>query len=126
MFFGAGAMISFISAASLLLPGSFLEPMWRLNPRAHQAFGSIGSAAIVLLGCVSLACGAAASGLWYGRLWGYRLSLGLLAVNLLGDIYNTVSGTEPRAAIGIPIVILILLWIGTAKTRAFFRRSADA
>ncbi len=119
-------MISFVSAVSLLLPGSFLEPMWRLNPRAHQAFGSIGPAAIVLLACVSLACGATASGLWCGKLWGYRLSLVLLAVNLLGDIYNTVSGTEPRAVIGIPIVILILILITTAKTRAFFRRSPNA
>jgi hypothetical protein len=34
IFFGMGACISSTACVSLLLPGSPLEPMWRLNPRA--------------------------------------------------------------------------------------------
>jgi hypothetical protein len=61
-------------------------------------------------------------GLWFGRLWGYHLSVGLLVMNLLGDIYNVVSGTEPRAAIGIPLVLLLLFFMTRLKTRTFFKK----
>ena len=96
--------------------------MWRLNPRAYQAFAGIGLWAIVLLLPVSAACAAAAFGLWFGKPWGYRLAILLLVVNLIGDIFNVVSGTEPRAIIGIPIAILIIAIVTTPATRAFFRK----
>ena len=37
--FGAGA--SFVSFISLLFPGSFLDPVWRLNPRARAGLGGM-------------------------------------------------------------------------------------
>ena len=116
-----GAIISFIAALALLFPESFLQSMWRLNPRAQVAFEGIGKWAIVLLGTVSLACASAAAGLWLGKYWGYCLAVALLAVNLLGDIYNVVSGTEPRAAIGIPIVVALLFFITRPQIIAFFK-----
>ena len=42
VFFAAGCLIALTSAVSLLFPESFLEPMWRLNPRARTAFSSMG------------------------------------------------------------------------------------
>lgn len=120
IFFAAGAMISLVSGISLLFPESFLQPMWKLNPRAEQVFHHVGFWAIVLMFVVSLSCVLAAYGLWLGRLWGYHLAIGLLLVNLIGDIYNFASGTEPRAVIGIPIVLLVLASIMTSRIRAFF------
>ncbi|MCI0415271.1 hypothetical protein L0222_21065 [bacterium] len=120
IFFGAGALISFTAVLALLFPESFLQSMWRLNPRARLAFDSMGTWAVILLESVSAACAFAAVGLWSGKLWGYRLAIALLAVNLIGDIYSTASGTEPRAAIGIPIVVAILLLVTTPATRTFF------
>jgi len=122
LFFAAGAIISFTAALALFFRESFLQSMWRLNPRALEAFTRIGPWAIILLATVSAACAASAFGLWSGKLWGYRFAIALLAVNLLGDIYNVVGGTEPRAAFGIPIVILVLFFITTPETRAFFKR----
>jgi hypothetical protein len=99
-FFLFGACMSFITAASLSFPGSFLEPMWRLNPRAHEAFTGMGALAVVLMCAVSVACAAASLGLWRGARWGYRTAFILLAINLLGDIVNVLTGTEPRALAG--------------------------
>jgi hypothetical protein len=42
IFFLFGVCASFISFLSLLWPGSLLEPVWQLNPRAHVAFTSMG------------------------------------------------------------------------------------
>lgn len=106
---------------TLLFPGSVLEPMWRLNPRAREAFGGMGIWAVVLLLTVSLACALASRGLWRGRRWGYWLAVGILVVNLIGDVTNVILGTEPRAVVGVPIVAVILWFLASQKVRSFFR-----
>ena len=107
--FAIGTAASFLSAISLAFPGSFLESIWHLNPHARESFARIGVWAIVLMTVVCLACVCAAIGLWRGRPWGYWLAVIMLVLNLAGDIINVLTGTEPRAAVGIPIVLLILV-----------------
>src|SRR5947208_14670648 len=116
--FGAGA--SFVSFISLLFPGSFLEPIWRLNPRARAGLGGWGVWAVILKGSVCLACALAPVGVWRGARWGYWLAVSLLAINLLGDILNVFLGTEPRAVIGIPIALAILAFLVSRRARRFF------
>jgi hypothetical protein len=120
VFLALGCLIALTSAVSLLFPGSFLEPMWRLNPRARTAFSFMGVWAPVLLIVVSAACGTAAWGLWRGRRWGHRLAVGVFAFNLLGDTANVVLGTEPRAIVGIPITALLLFYLFRPKVRRYF------
>jgi hypothetical protein len=126
VFFAAGFLIALTSTVSLLFPESFLEPMWRLNPRARTAFSSMGVWAPVLLITVSIACGIAAFGLWRGRRWGYRVATGLLVVNLIGDVANVVLGTEPRAIVGIPIVALLLFYLSRPGVRRYFEKYMPA
>ena len=121
IFFSFGTLISFTVFISLLFPGSFLEPMWRLNPRAHEAFASVGAWAVVLMFAVCVSCALAALGLWRGARWGYRLALALLVINMLGDIANVILGTEPGAIAGVPIVIAILTYLMSRRVRRFFR-----
>ncbi len=120
IFFWAGAVISFIAAASLLFRGSFLESLWKLNPRAHEGFVGIGVWAILLMSAVCVACAMAAAGLWRGSRWGYLLAFVLLIINLIGDIANVLLGMEPRAAVGIPIVLTILAFLVSRRVRRFF------
>ena len=116
--FGAGA--SFVSFISLLFPGSFLEPIWRLNPHARAGLGGMGVWAVILMGAVCVGCALAAVGLWRGARWGCWLAVSLLAINLLGDILNVFLGTEPRAVIGIPIALAILAFLMSRGVRRFF------
>ena len=120
IFFSIGSAIAFTSGVSLLFPGSLLEPMWRINPRAREAFTTLGPWAVALLAAVSLTCAASAIGLWRGARWSDPLALGLLMVNLVGDILNVLLGTEPRAAIGIPIGGALLAYLSTRRVRRFF------
>ncbi|HEX8891303.1 MAG TPA: hypothetical protein VF779_19300 [Pyrinomonadaceae bacterium] len=126
LFFLCGAAISFTVFVSLLFPGSFLEPIWRLNPRAHQAFARVGAWAIILMAVVCLSCALAALGLWRGARWGYRVSLALLVLNMLGDILNVILGTEPGAIVGVPIVVSLLTYLMSRRVRRFFRRDSHA
>ena len=125
LFFLIGAAISGVSTFSLLDPGEFLEPMWRMNPRARQAFAGIGVWGVLLMLTVCLACAAAALGLWRGKRWGYWLAVGLLATNLAGDLINVLLGTEPRALIGVPVAAGLLVYLATRRVREFFRKLPD-
>ena len=125
IFFMAGAAISLTASLSLLRPSSFLESMWRLNPRAHQNLSTLGLWAVLLMATVSVFCAAAAIGLWRGSTWGHWLAIGLIATNLIGDITNVWLGTEPRAIVGIPIAGAILLYLLSKKVRSSFRRTSD-
>jgi len=70
VFFWIGAAISLTASVSLFQPDSFLEPMWRLNIRAHRNLSGLGLWAVVLLSVVSALCAAVALGLWRGSKWG--------------------------------------------------------
>jgi hypothetical protein len=117
--FAFGTLASGLSAVSLLTPDGPLEPMWRLNPRAREAFGQMGPWAL-LLAAVCLACAASAYGFLAGRRWGYRLGVALLLTNLAGDLVNAALGIELRAVVGIPIVAVLLGYLSSRKVRAFF------
>jgi hypothetical protein len=123
VFFLFGTAMSGLSFVSLLFPGSFLEPVWRLNPRAREGFAGLGVWATVLMFAVCVACASAAVGLWRGARWGYVLAIVLLAINLLGDIANVLLGTEPRAVVGIPIVLAILVFLLSRRVRSFFTKT---
>ncbi len=119
-FFAFGTLASGLSAVSLLSPGGPLEPMWRLNPRAHEGLMLLGLGAPLLLGTVCLGCAASAYGLFRGRRWGYRLAITVLLVNLTGDLVNAALGIELRAVIGVPVVALLLWYLSSSEVRAFF------
>lgn len=121
IFFMAGAAISFITCISLLFSGSILEPMWKLNPRAHEAFRSMGHWAVVLMAAVSTSCAFAAAGLLKRAEWGRRLAIIMLAINLAGDIANTLMGTDRRAIVGVPIAAALLAYLASARVRRYFR-----
>lgn len=126
IFFVAGAMISLAASISLLLPDSFLEPIWRLNPRAHENLSRLGPWAVLLLSSVSMLCAAAAIGLWRGSRWGYWLAVGLILTNLLGNAINVVLRTEPRAIVGVPIAAALLAYLMVSKkVRDFFNKSNE-
>lgn len=121
VFFLAGALISLAASATLLFPGSFIEPMWRVNPRAHKHPSDLGWWSSVLLFAVSVSCALAAIGLWRRAAWGYKIAVGLIAINLVADVANTLMGTEPRAIVGVPIALAILIYLFSKKVRDSFK-----
>jgi len=111
LFFAIGAITSGLSAVMLLFPGCALEPLWRLNPRAHDGFASMGSWAVLLMAAVCAASVAAAVGLWRLRRWGLWMALAILSVNLAGDTANALLAHDWRTLIGIPIGGAMILYL---------------
>lgn len=123
LFFVFGTTMSGLAALSLI-PGSPLEPIWRLNPRGHEGLRALGPLAIVLMASVSLACLTAAVGLWRGRRWGQRTAAIILSVNAIADAVNGTIAGDPRTLIGLPIAAAMLWYLYTPKVRGFFTASA--
>jgi hypothetical protein len=118
LFFVFGTIMSGLTAVMLSFPGSVIEPLWRLNPRAREGFVGMGGWAVVLMLVVCVACATAAVGLWRCSRVGYWTALVVLAINLVGDTANAVVGDDWRTLIGLPIGGLMMAYL-VRKRRVF-------
>jgi len=118
IFFMFGAFMSGLTTVLLLLPGTPLDVLWRINPSAHAGFGSMGMLAVVLMLCVCAACTTAALGLWRCARWGYWIALGILTVNLVGDTANFLLAHDWRTLIGLPLGGAMIAYL-ISQRRAF-------
>lgn len=122
-FFVFGACMSFLACLGLLFPGGPLEPIWRLNRQAHDAFLQMGVWAVALMGIVSIACALSARGLLTHTLWGYWLALAVLTVNLMGDAANAIFRDDLRTLIGLPIGGVLIAYLLRPKIKGLFVRT---
>lgn len=120
VFFGFGATMAGTTGLALLFPVRYWAPMWRLNPEAHSAFQAMGPWAIVLMVCVAIACAIAATGIWNRALWGHRVAITILFVNMIGDAGNAIVRGDFRALIGIPIAAAMIGYLLTPGIRKTF------
>jgi hypothetical protein len=118
-FFVFGAAMSGLTCFLLLFPGSALDPIWRLNPQARDAFQSMGVWAVVLMAAVCAACALAARGLWIRAPWGRRLAVGILTVNLMGDLGNALVRGDLRTLIGLPIAGALIAYLLSPRARGY-------
>jgi hypothetical protein len=121
-FFVFGALMASLAFLGLLFPGGVLEPMWRLNRHAQVGLLELQWWGILLMLGVAIACALAAIGLWIRARWGHRLAVTILAVNLLGDLFNALVLGDLRTLIGIPVGGAMIFYLMSARTRAQFGR----
>jgi hypothetical protein len=119
IFFAAGALISVVVMLALVFPGTDLESVWRLKPEARTQFQTIGrGASAALMTIVATGCGFAAVGLARNREWGRRLAIGILIINLIGDLLNAFFTRDAKTLIGLPIGGLMILFLVRTKRLA--------
>ena len=106
-----GTLASGLAAVMLIMPGSSLDVLWRLNPHAHEGFVEMGRWSVFVMSTVCLACASAAWGLWRRRIWGYWTAVTILTVNLVGDAINAFLLRDWRTLIGLPIAGLMIAYL---------------
>ena len=116
LFFVFGTLMSGLAAVMLLFPGGIFDPMWRLNPHAHQGFAAMGGWAVLLMLVVCVACFTAAVGLWLCRRWGLLTALTILIVNLVGDTANALLAHDWPTLVGLPIAGLMIVYLFRARS----------
>lgn len=103
LFFAFGALMCALTVVLLVFPGTDLDSLWRLNPAAHSGFQFLGKAAVWLMFVLGIGCALTAIGIWGNSLWGMRLALVILSLNIIGDLFNALVRHDLRTLIGLPI-----------------------
>ena len=110
--------MSGLTALMIAFPGSFLDAVWRLNPRARDGLMAMGVRALLLMIVVCCACLTSAIGLWRHTRWGYATALIVLGANMIGDSTNALLDRDWRTLIGLPVAGAIIAYLVT-KGRLF-------
>ena len=111
VFFALGVIPSSATALALAFPGHWTQALWRLKPEALAQFAQFGHGAIPLMVGVAIACAGAAIGLWTRKRWGRWLALGVLSINLLGDVLHAILRGDWRTLIGVPIGGMLIVYL---------------
>ena len=114
-FFVFGTCMCLLTVVLLVVPGTRLDALWRVNPEAQAAFAAHRFLAIALMVVVGAACASAAAGLAKRAEWGRRLAIAIVAINLIGDLAGAVVRRDPRPLIGLPIAGAMIVLLGRLR-----------
>jgi len=115
-----GAVMSSLAATTLLWRGTPLDRIWALNPMAYKQLAPMGGSVGLLFVLLSVALSAAGIGWFRRRLWGWRLAMVIIGIQVLGDVVNCVRGDWLRGGTGVVIAGALLLFLLRPKIRATF------
>lgn len=115
-----GAIMASLAATTLLWRGTVLDRIWDLNPIAYKQLAPLGGTVGILFLLLGAALTTAGIGWFRRRLWGWRLAVVIIAIQVLGDVINCVRGDLPRGGTGVIIAGALLLFLLQRKIRATF------
>ena len=120
VFLFLSAIMASLAAATLLRRGSILDRIWDLNPIAYKQLAPLGGRVGILFVLLGAALMMAGIGWFRRRLWGWRLTIAIIATQVLGDIGNCLRGDLLRGGTGILIAGALLLFLLQPKVRVTF------
>ena len=115
-----GMSMASLAGITLVWRGTFLDRIWALNPTAYAQLAPLGrlvGAAFLLL---AVALGAAAVGWFLRRLWGWRLAVAIIAIQVIGGLINLLRGDFVRGPIGIVIAGALLIYLLRPQVKGTF------
>jgi hypothetical protein len=117
-----GGSMASLAGIDLVWQVTALDRMWALNPSAYNElvpFGKAAGFAFILLGMI---LAVAAIGWFKRRLWGWRLAVAIIAVQVLGDVANVFLGRRVEGAIGAIIAGALVVYLFQDPVRSAFER----
>lgn len=100
-----------LAAITLLLRGTSLDHIWSLNPTAYGQLAPSGRSVGVLFLLLGVALAAAGIGWFRRRLWGWRLAVAIVAIQIVGNVINCIRGDWLHGGIGVVIAGALLLFL---------------
>jgi hypothetical protein len=115
-----GAIMAGLAATTLLWRTTNLTRIWVLNPKAYKQLAPLGSTVGIFFLLLGAALATAGIGWFRRRLWGWRLAVVIIAIQVLGDLINCVRGDLLRGGTGLFIAGALLLFLLQPKVRVMF------
>jgi hypothetical protein len=115
-----GALMAGLAATTLLWRGTALDRAWALNPMAYEQLAPLGVIIGILFPLLGVALMTAGIGWFRRRLWGWRLAVAIVAIQVLADVVNCFRGDWLHGGIGIIIAGVLLLFLLLSKITATF------
>jgi len=112
--------MSAYAGLTLLLPGTFFDALWALNPLAHAQLTALGRWAALPFAFVSPMLALAATGWFRHRRWGWTLGVTIIAINLAGDLAQILFGERWKGIIGVVLATALLAYLMRRSTRNHF------
>jgi hypothetical protein len=115
-----GAIMALLAGVTLGWKGTSLDRIWALNPRAYNTLAPFGKTVGIpfLLLAVTLAV---ASVGWFKRcLWAWRLTVGIVVMQILGDLVNVFLGHNFEDLLGAAIAGALLFYLVRGPMRRAF------
>jgi hypothetical protein len=117
-----GALMASLVGTTLVWRGTALDRMWALNPRAYDGLAPFGKAAGIPLMLFGITLAVAALS-WFKRyLWGWRLTVAIIATQVLADLVNVSLGRIVEGVIGATLAGALLFYLLKAHVRRTFER----
>jgi hypothetical protein len=115
-----GSTMALLAGATLIWNGSGLDRLWLLNPRAYHRLAPFGKLVGFPFLVLSVLLALAAVGWFKHRLWGWWLTVAIIATQVLGDAGNLVLGHFFEGATGVLIAGALLFYLLRPSTRSTF------
>lgn len=121
-----GACMAALAGTTLVWQGTVLDKVWVLNEAAYQQLSPAGRPVGALFFLLSATLATAGIGWFKRRLWGWRLAVTIISVQVAADFVNLVRGDFLRGATGVTIAGALLLYVLQPKVRATFHSQTNA
>lgn len=115
-----GAIMALLAGTTLIWRGTFFDRMWTLNPSAYGQLSAFGWAVGIPFLALSVALAVPGMGWFARRLWGWRLTVIMIATQVLGDLISMLTGHILRGATGVVIAGALLFFLLRREVRAIF------
>jgi hypothetical protein len=120
IFFFFGAVMAGLAATTLLWRGTALDRVWALNPTAYKQLAPLGRIVGILFLVLCTALITTGIGWFRRRLWGWRLAVVIISIQVLGDSVNCSRGNWRGGGTGVIIAGALLLFLFRPRIRATF------
>ena len=115
-----GAIMASLAATTFLWRGTALDRLWTLNPTAFKQLAPLGRIVGILFLVLGAALITAGIGWFRRRLWGWRVAVIIISMQVLGDVVNCVRGDWLRGGTGVIVAGALLLFLLQPRIRAAF------
>src|SRR5229473_5086726 len=120
-----GSCMSGLAGTTLVWSGTTLDRIWALNPAAYRKLAPIGETVGPLFLLLSATMVVASLGWFKRRVWGWRLTVGIVSTQVGGDLINFVRGDLLRGGAGLAIASGLLFYLLRSRVRTTFQHPTN-